>query len=189
QGVVWGLMGCVMAFGASITGERSRGTLLRLTTAPITRNHILVGKALACFLTCLFVQGLLMAMAVLIFRVRASNPLMLVVAMVLCAVAFVGVMMVVAGLSKSEGSAAGMGRALVLVLAMIGGGTVPVFILPRWVQTASLASPFRWANMSVEAALWRGLSWTEFLPIAAVLIGCGVVGFVIGSAALRWSER
>ncbi len=33
QSLAWGLMGCVMAFGASLASERVRGTLTRLQLA------------------------------------------------------------------------------------------------------------------------------------------------------------
>ena len=44
QGVIWGLIGCMMTFGISLVTERTRGTLVRLRMAPVTRAQILGGK-------------------------------------------------------------------------------------------------------------------------------------------------
>jgi len=44
QGVLWGLIGCVMMFGISLVTERTHGTLIRLRMAPLTRAQILGGK-------------------------------------------------------------------------------------------------------------------------------------------------
>ncbi len=186
QGIVWGLMGCVTAFGASLASERARGTLTRLAVAPITRPQILLGKALACFLSCLLIQVILLGLA-LVLGVRPSEWGMLGAVLVLNAFGFTGIMMLVAGFCRTEGQANGLGRALILILAMIGGGTVPLFILPKFVQLMSNASPFKWATIATEASLWRAFTWQQFAPIGAVLVGFGVVGYLIGSNAFRWS--
>lgn len=194
QGVVWALMGCVTGFGVSMSGERSRGTLLRLSVAPISRGQLLLGKAGACFFACLAVQALLIALAAGVFggvlgKFRVGNPVMLAAAMVVSAIGFTGLMMLLAGLTRTEGGASGLGRGLIIVLAMIGGGSIPLFLLPGWVQTASSISPFKWATISIEGAIWRGFTWADCALPFGVLLGCGVLGFAIGAIALRPAER
>jgi ABC-2 type transport system permease protein len=194
QGVVWALMGCVTGFGVSMSGERSRGTLLRLSIAPISRSQLLLGKAGACFIACLGVQALLILLAVGVFggmlgQFRVGNPLMLAAAMTVSAIGFTGLMMLLAGLTRTEGGASGLGRGLIIVLAMIGGGSIPLFLLPGWVQTASSISPFKWATISIEGAIWRGFSWADCALPFGVLLGCGVLGFAIGAGSLKPAER
>ncbi|MCW5764359.1 MAG: ABC transporter permease [Phycisphaeraceae bacterium] len=188
QGIVWGLMGCVTAFGLSLAFERTHGTLMRLTTSPLSRSTILLGKALACFVACVIVQVMLLAVAVALFNVRIASPVAMVFAVAISSFGFVGVMMLLAGMSRSEGAAAGMGRALILVLAMIGGGTIPVFFMPDWLKTASSVSPFKWATVVVEGSLWRGMTVFELATPFAVLIGMGIVGYAIGAIAFRAAD-
>lgn len=189
QGVVWGLMGCVMAFGTSITMERGRGTWQRLTAAPMTRGDILAGKALACFVTCVLVQTLLLGMGVLVFGVKPSSAGLMAASVGVTSLGFVGVMMLIAGMSRSEGGATGMARAVLLVLAMIGGGSVPTFFLPSIVQKFSVVSPFTWATRAIEGALWRHYSWAEFMLPAGVLLAFAGVGYAVGVMGLRWGEK
>ena len=188
QGIIWGLMGCVTAFGSSMASERARGTLARLTVAPITRVHVLAGKSLACFVACLAVQAMLVAFGMAAFGIRVEQPLMLVAACVASGVGFTGLMMFMAGLSRTEGGGGGLGRAMVLVLAMIGGGTIPLFVMPRIMLAVSRVSPFSWATTCLEGALWRGYSMQEMLLPATILAAFGVVGFAIGVSALRWND-
>ncbi len=185
QGIIWGLMGCVTTFGLSMAFERSRGTLLRLVVSPISMRHVLAGKALACFIACMAVQALLLAVGVLALGIRIDQPAMMLVAAVAAAFGFTGVMMLMAGMSRTEGGGAGMGRALILVLAMIGGGTVPLFVMPQYMQTASKISPFSWATIAMEGAMWRGFSMFEMAVPVGVLLGFGVVGFAAGAWCLR----
>ena len=63
QGVIWGLIGCVMTFGISLVTERTHGTLVRLRMAPLSRGQILGGKALACFLSIMIVEVMLLGVA------------------------------------------------------------------------------------------------------------------------------
>lgn len=188
QGVVWGLMGCVTAFGTSMAEERSRGTLLRLRTAPIRRRQLLLGKALACFGTCMLVQAILIAFGALVFGVRVREPMVAVVASLAAAAGFTGVMMAMAGLSRTEGTAQGLGRALILVLAMIGGGTIPLFMMPPIMQSFSVVSPFTWAVRCIDGYTWRALSVPELALPLAVLCVIGLVGFVVGTLTMRWQD-
>ncbi|MEK6703774.1 MAG: ABC transporter permease [Planctomycetota bacterium] len=185
QGIAWGLMGCVIGFAASLASERRRGTLIRLTTAPISRTQILGGKALACFIVCLTVQVLLIGVAVAMGSNVWSWPTLL-VAIVSAAIGFVGMAMLLAAVAGSEEGAGGMARAVPMVLAMIGGGTIPLFVMPPFMQTISNVSPFKWAIYAVEGGMWRGLSPMEMLLPCGILIGLGIVCFAIGVKRLKW---
>lgn len=188
QAVIWGILGCVMSFAISLTSERSGGTLVRLLLAPIGRGQVLAGKALGCFSICIAVT-----LGVLIFGrvmgVAWRDPAKLAVGILCIATGFVGVMMLIATMSRTAGGAGGMGRAILLVLAMVGGGSIPLFFMPEWMQTASSISPFKWAIQVLEAGLWRPLSWGEFAVPCAVLLGFGVVGFALGARRFAWTER
>ncbi|CAG1009116.1 Linearmycin resistance permease protein LnrN [Phycisphaerales bacterium] len=188
QGVVWGLLGCVMAFAVSIVTERTGGTLLRLTTAPIAKGQILAGKALACFISCLIVQGLLILLAMGPFGVAVPNWGLLLLVVFLTSFGFTGLMMLLAGLSRTEGGAQGLGRAVVLILAMIGGGSIPLFFLSKSVQMLARISPFTWATISIEGVLWRGFSLQDLALPGAVLVCFGVGGYAAGVYAMRWSS-
>lgn len=185
QGVVWGLMGAVMAFAVSLTEERTRGTFIRLNAAPISRGHVLAGKALACFVACMLVQLVLLGAGALIFGVRPTNWAMMVAAMALSAIGAIGVVMLIAGAARSEGAAMGMARGVVIMLALIGGGSVPVFFMPPIVQKISLLSPFRWSQVAIEGSLWASYSWSEFLLPGGVLVAVGVLGFAGGAALMN----
>lgn len=186
QGIVWGLMGCVTAFGAGLASERSAGTLMRLMTAPLSRGSILFGKGLACFLACLMVQVLVLALGALVFKIQIRQPIAMAVVVLVGSVGFTGVMMLIAGLSRTEGAAQGAGRAVLIVLALIGGGSIPLAFMPPFMQTLSGISPFKWETLAIEGALWRGLSLAEMAVPLGVLAGVGVVGWVVGTACFKW---
>jgi ABC-2 type transport system permease protein len=181
QGILWGIIGCAATFGVGLVAERNAGTLVRLLVAPLTRTHVLLGKALACFAAILAVEALLLTVGVAAFGVRPASGGLLVAACLAVAVAFVGLMMLISTLGQTERSASGAGWAILLVLSMLGGGMVPLFVMPAWMATASHLSPVKWAVLALEGALWRGFTAADMALPCAVLLGVGLLTFAFGA--------
>ncbi|MEE8169009.1 MAG: ABC transporter permease [Phycisphaerae bacterium] len=186
QGVVWGIMGCAAGFGISLVVERSRGTLVRLRMAPIRGSQVLAGKALACFLMTMGVATLLYVIGIVGFGVRPDSVVKLALAVTCVCIAFVGIMMLLSVLGKTEQSAGGIGWAVLMVMAMIGGGMIPLAFMPGWLQTFSNISPIKWSILAMEGAVWRNFSMREMMTPCLILVGIGVGGFTIGTRAFRW---
>jgi len=189
QGIVWGLLACTAGFGISLITERSSGTLLRLRSSPVRRWQILAGKSSACFCTALSVSVLLSSIAVVGFRVRPHSPGLLALSLFSASIAFTGIMMLMSVLGKTEQSGAGIGWAFNLVIAMIGGGMIPLFIMPPWMRSVSNLSPVKWAILGMEGAMWRGFSFREMLLPCAILLGIGIVFFAVGVRLFRWGQE
>ena len=184
QGVIWGLIGCMMTFGISLVTERQQGTFVRLQMAPLRRSQILGGKALACFLSIALVEAILFAIAFQ-FGVRPTSVAMLLLACISAAICFVGFMMLIAGLGRTPETAAGSAWAVLMPLAMFGGAMVPTFVMPAWMQSIGFISPVRWAMLAIEGGVWRNFSIGEMAMPCAILISVGLVCFTLGTRALR----
>jgi ABC-2 type transport system permease protein len=184
QGVIWGLIGCMMSFGISLVTERTHGTLVRLRMAPLTRAQILAGKALACFTSILIVELVLFAIA-WNFGVRPTSLPLLALAGVSAAICFVGFMMLVAGMGRTEETASGAAWAVLMPLTMLGGAMVPSFVMPRWMQSIGVISPVRWAMLAIEGGVWRNFSIGEMAMPCAILISVGIICFALGTRSLK----
>jgi ABC-2 type transport system permease protein len=185
--MVWGILGCAAAFGISLVTERRRGTLVRLRMAPLRRFQILAGKAGACFVTTVGLSVGLFIIGRLVFGLAPRSYLLLGLAILSSAIAFVGIMMLLSVLGKTEQAAAGIGWAVLLVMAMLGGGMIPLFIMPSWMRTVSHISPIKWSMLALEGAIWRQFSLMEMLLPCGILILVGIVFFAVGVRAFRWS--
>ncbi|MCA9255183.1 MAG: ABC transporter permease, partial [Phycisphaerales bacterium] len=71
-------------------------------------------------------------------------------------------------------------------MSLIGGGMIPLAFMPEWLQSISDVSPVKWSILAMEGAVWRNFSPAEMLKPCAVLIGIGVVSFLIGLRAFKW---
>lgn len=187
QGLIWGVLGCAMTFGIGFISERTHGTLLRLRMAPIERFQLLAGKALACAAACVLIQVVLCGIGRLAFHVVPQSWGLMALAGFSSLVAFVGIMMLVAGLGKTEQTAAGVGWALMMPLALFGGGMIPLAFLPRWMSQIGMFSPVRWSILAYEGAIWRGFSFQEMLLPCGILLAMGAACFAVGTRTLRLS--
>ncbi len=189
QGIVWGILGIVSAFSLSLVSETRQGTMARLLSMPVSRRQILGGKALGCFLTLITVISILMVVGVIFFDISIQNPAVLLLAILASALGFTGLMMLLSVLGKTEKSASGMTWAVLMIMAMVGGGMIPLFAMPRWMAGLGQFSPVQWTVMSFEGALWRQFSVVEVLPYALMLALLGAGGFLLGSYLFERKTR
>lgn len=181
QAMLWGVLSTVAGFAISLARERTQGTLVRLLASPLQRYEVVVGKALACFLTAMAVMASLAALGTFL-GMRPESWSRLAVAATAVAFCFTGIMMAYSALGRTEQSVSGIGLAANMVMAMIGGAMIPVMFMPGFLQSLSVISPVRWSILAVEGAIWRGFSWMEMAGPLAVLVAVGSVGLAVGAA-------
>ena len=108
---------------------------------------------------------------------------------ILCvSLCFVGLMMLMSVIGKTEQAVGGAGWAIITMFCMFGGGMIPVAFMPDWMQTLSHFSPVKWGIIALEGAIWRGFSLSEMLLPCGILIGIGAVSFVVGVRILSRQE-
>lgn len=186
--VMWALIGVCATFAVSIVAERTRGTYLRLTLAPIRRAHILAGKGLACLGAGVIVTAALLGLGVGVFGIRVYSAAQLAAGVLAAAVCFVGLMMLIAALGREERTVDSAAWAILLVQSMLGGGMIPLIAMPSWMRTLSDFSAVKWGILAIEGAIWRGFTWAEMATPMLVLAGIGLVGFTVGAWALSRSQ-
>lgn len=189
QAMMWGVLGCAATFAVGLVSERNSGTLLRLRTAPLTPLQILAGKGLACMAISLGVSLLFIILGRIIFDVRPVSYPTLLVALICVSFAFAGIMMLLAVIGRSKTSPGQLAWGVILVMAITGGGMLPLFFMPEWLITISHFSPVKWGILALEGGIWRGFSPAEMLLPLGVLIGIGLAGFTLGARSFMLSER
>lgn len=182
--ILWALIGCTMTFAVTIVNEKNKGTYTRLRLAPITRAQILGSKGMACFITNIFVSMLLLLFGKIVFGVRLDNFPYLLLALAATSFCFVGLMMFISVLGKTEQAISGAGMAIMLVMAMTGGGMIPLIVMPGWMRTISNFSIAKWGIISLEGAIWRNFSFSEMLLPVVISFSAGIVLFIIGTTIL-----
>ena len=187
QAMMWGVLGCVAGFAISIAKERTEGTMTRLQVAPVSKFEIIAGKALACFITVVLVIVMLTTLGV-VLGMQPTNYLLLVLAALSVSFCFVGIMMFLSVIGKTEQAVGGSGWAINMIMAMLGGGMIPVMFMPAFMKSLSNLSPVKWGILSIEGAIWREFSFAEMVLPCSILIGVGVFGMIVGTYILSRTD-
>jgi ABC-2 type transport system permease protein len=185
QAMFWAIMGVVMGFGVALVQEKTKGTMTRLVVAPVSRLQILGGKALGCFLALVLVLSVFFLVARLVFAVPVDYPAKVLFAVLSVASIFVGIMMFLASIGKTERGMSSVGWAVMMVFAMFGGGMIPLFAMPAWMLSVSNFSPVKWAILMFEGATWREFTVAEMLLPCSLMLVIGVLLFFAGARLLR----
>jgi ABC-2 type transport system permease protein len=175
--------------GVLLLLTRQRGIWQRLRSAPLRRSEFMLARALAPTLISLFQVSLSYLAAALVFKVRIEGSLagFIGVAIAFCLLnAAFGLML--ATLGRSAATTRGCASMATLLLVMIGGAWVPAFVFPKWLQTASLYSPTRWAVDGLDGATWRGLPFSSAVLPILVLAGSAAACLAVAVWRFRWEE-
>ncbi len=183
QAMMWGVLGCAAAFAITIVRERKQGTLLRLKAAPVSRNQVLWGKALACFLAVLGVITMMIALGTWLGMRPRSLPLLALAGMCV-AFCFVGIMVLMSVIGRTEEAVSGAAWGLNMLMAMFGGGMIPLVFMPKFMVNLSQASPVKWSILAVEGAVWRGFTLSEMLQPCVILLAIGAGCMALGAVRL-----
>lgn len=169
--------------------DRRTGVWRRLRAAPLSRLAIILGRLLsAAMISASIGLGVyLSGMLLMGVRVQGSWPgFFLILAAASVMTAAFGLL--VASLGKTEAQSRGFAILAVLMMSMLGGAWFPTFLMPKFVQTLSLAIPVRWATDGFDAVTWRGLGAGSALVSSAALLGFAAVFGAIAVARFRWEE-
>ena len=93
-------------------------------------------------------------------------------------------MMLMSVIGKSEEAVSGAAWAPNMMMAMFGGGMVPLLFMPGFMRVLSNFSPVKWSILALEGSIWRGFSLSEMLLPCGVLVAVGVICLTIGSVVL-----
>ena len=181
--VIAALFGSSFA-GIGLLGDRDSGFLERLAAAPIHRNAILLGKALADGSRTLLQAAILLILLALLHTPMQASPLHLLGLLGLLAVfslSFAGLSYLVALFTGSTEALMLIEMFLFLLLLFGSNALLPDSLLPGWMHLIALVNPVSHA-VTLTRQLLEGsatlLTYTLTSSAFAVLAGLGMASTV-----------
>ena len=170
-------MTTVMMTGLAITRERERGTMENLLSSPVTPLEIMTGKIVPYILIGHVQVGIIIALAMLLFRVPfVGHPLALYVAAVLFIAANLTVGVTLSSFARNQLQAMQMAMFYFLPNMMLSGFMFPFAGMPKWAQAIGSVLPLTHFNRSVRGILLKGNGWSDLWPtLWPVLLFCIVI--------------
>jgi ABC-2 type transport system permease protein len=161
----------------------------RLRAAPLSKTTLLGSRIVSCAAIALVIFTAIYAVAMAIFGVRIQGSVIGFCAVVLAFALFTSsVGLMIASLGKSPEATRGIALVVTLFLVMLGGAWVPSFVFPKWLQTASLAVPTRWAVDGLDGMTWRGLGVEHAVGPVVVMLAFTLVFGALAIRQFTWEE-
>jgi ABC-2 type transport system permease protein len=186
-GVMFLLFSAAGAGGALIE-EAESGTLDRILATKVDMTRLLLGKLLyltgvgVVQLTLMFVWG------ALVFGVDLAGHLAgFVVMTIATAVASSTFGLMLASVARSRMQLVAISNLAILLMSALGGSMYPRFLMPEKMQKIGLLTLNAWAIDGFQKIFWRDEPASAVWPQFAVLVGVGIVFFLIARRmAQRW---
>lgn len=176
----------ILPLSINMVNEKNQGTFVRLRTHPVSYATILGGKTMVFLAVALIQFALMLLVGIFLFPliglpkldVSGKLPLLFIVAF-FAGLAAIGLGLLLGTVAKSQEQSAPFGATFVVILAAIGGVWVPVFAMPKFMQTLSKLSPMNWGLEAFYDVFLRNVGLSELLPEISLLFLFFVVTAVI----------
>lgn len=176
-----------LAGSATLIDARRLGVVRRTLAAPVTAGHVLAGQALGRFAIGMFQGSYIVVATALIFDVHWGSPWLTLLVLAVFASVAAGAAMVLGSLVDHEGTAAGLGVGLGLVLAAIGGSMMPLELFPETMRTVAHVTPHAWGYEAFAEIQRRDGGLVDILPQLGVLAAMAALMLALGGWLLRRS--
>jgi ABC-2 type transport system permease protein len=186
--------------GISIAADRDTGALKRLRGTPTTASSYFIGKIFLVAIVSLAEAVLLLAVGVLVFKLRLPASLfgwftlswVFVMGIVSCSL--LGIF--ISNLASNAVSAAAITNGPAVSLQFLSGTYVPLVALPAWMLTLGSIFPVKWMAQGFRSVLLPPKmvafepagSW-EHWRIFFVLTAWSIGGLIACRAVFRWSDK
>jgi ABC-2 type transport system permease protein len=179
------VMGTLLGVGVTIAKEKEQGTMDGLMASPISMTAVIVGKTLAQTIRGLIQAVLVLGISMVLFGVRVyGNPSVMLLALVLGVISFVGVGIIVASIAPDQETAQMMMMLLLMPMMFLCGVMFPVGQLPDWLQLIGKSLPLYYAADALRRVMVLnagldviGKDLTILIVYAVVTMGIAVITF------------
>ena len=166
----------IVPLSINMVKEKSQGTFVRLRTNPVSYLTVLGGKTVIYLAVCLIQFGLMLGIGVYLFpilglpslEVSGKIPQLFLVA-IFAGLAAIGLGLLLGTIARTQEQSAPFGATFVVILAALGGVWVPVFIMPKFMQTLSNLSPMNWGLNAFYDVFLRDVGLMDLVPELTLL--------------------
>lgn len=167
----------IVPLSINIVKEKSQGTFVRLRTNPVSYATVLGGKTIVYLMVCMLQFVFMLLIGVYVFPklglpvldISGRIPLLFIVTF-FSGLAAIGLGLLLGTIAKTQEQSAPFGATFVVILAAMGGVWVPVFVMPKIMQTLSNISPMNWGLNAYYDVFLRQSSFIEIIPEITLLL-------------------
>ncbi len=187
----WVVYFAIYAVSAAVAGYRAEGILKRISASPASPAKFIAAQVLSRVLVGIVqVTAMLLLGAALGADIELGAGLVWVIALAaLGTLIALNIGFAIAGVTKTQESAASFASLLVMPLWILSGVMFPIQAFPGFVQRAVEYLPVTPLIESIRGVALEGTSITSYGTEILLLAGWLVVSFLIAARTFRFTER
>lgn len=181
------IMGTLWGMSLQLVMFREQGILRRFRLAPVGASALLLSSIIANYFLMLPTIALQFVVARWGFHMTDWGNLWGVLVMVTLGVATFGALgLIIASVTNSMQETQVINNAIWFVLLFFAGATIPLPVLPNWIQGFALFLPGTYVVTGFERVMIDHASIWTLGEKAFSLIACGLVAFFLSKQLFRW---
>lgn len=179
----WGL-------GMQSVVQRERGSLRRYRLAPLGAGTMVLSNLLANYLLGLPTIALLVFCAMVFFHMPLKISLLtLLILVTVGTFAFAGFGLTIASVANTMQEAQIYNNVVWFALLFLSGVTIPLPLLPHWVQRLATFLPATYLVVAFQAIMVQGQPLLDHWAEMVVLIVSGTFGLLFAWKLFRWEKE
>ncbi len=183
---VLSMMMAMLVSALSLARERELGTFEQLQVTPLRPGEVLIGKALPGIIVGMIDANLVIAMALLWFRVPFRGGIVLLESMLLLyLLAGVGIGLVISSITRTQQQAMLGVFVMASPMVVLSGYAAPVENMPAIAELLGRADPVRWMLVISRGLFLQDMSLAIVLQNAWPLALIAAAAFAVAGAAVR----
>jgi ABC-2 type transport system permease protein len=173
-----------MYLPAELAYRRQAGVLRRFRATPLQPGGVLISQVLVNWIMAGVGSLVLIAAAVVAYHPRLPHDVLLVVAaFAVGSLSQLAMGFLLASLVPSVAAARALSMAIFYPMMFLGGGTIPLGLMPRSLHRVARLMPLHYAVNLMQKA-WLGLGWdTHAMVVLLVLMAASIV---LAVRTFRW---
>jgi ABC-2 type transport system permease protein len=185
---LFGMFFIVVPLGAALIRERQNGMLARLLTMPTSYLTIISGKIVAYVIICMVQFALIMGVGKALLpllgapalEVGSSHAALILIALS-ASLAASGYGILLGTVARTYEQASAFGAVSVVIAAALGGVMVPVYVMPKIMQSIGGFSPLSWGLNAFLTVFVRDGGIRSIIPDVALMLL-----FFISTVLIAW---
>ena len=177
---MWGI-------GFAIVSARTNKLLKRMAATPMKRWHYLLSFALSRLVFLFLEIAAILAFAYFVFNVRVYGSLLSFILIALIgSMAFAGIGLLVAARTRTIEGVSGLMNLVMLPMWLLSGSFFSASRFPDFAQPIIKLLPLTALNDALRSVMNDGLPITDNIAGVGLLMGWGLVSFIIAVRIFRW---
>ncbi len=178
-----GLMGLSLEF----VNYREKGILRRIKVSPLPLSRFIGSELSAALVMALIQAAILLLVGWLVFKIHIrGNPVYIVILVIIGAASFLALGFLISSLTRALKTAQMASNAIAFPMMFLSGVFFPLAILPSFLATIAKLLPLYYLGDALREVMIRGKDLMAVWPDIAVLVGMGLVCFLVSIKLFRW---